>query len=180
MSEDKKTHKKKTFQLPDQLTGSIDLNRLIRELETLDDFLYQAQLRKPGTPMKVQRSSRLLEEVASSNGYSLLEQAHRTKLIESLKNIQAKAPLIHISFAVEPAAGFTQKVVAWTRQHLHQYVMVEIGLQPTIAVGCVVRTNNQIFDMSLRHKFKEYRSVLIKKLAEKTPQPAAAESESPK
>ena len=134
MSESKKTKKPKIFQLPDQLIGSIDLNRLIRELEKLDDFLYQSQLRKPGTPMNVPQSSRLLEDIASTNGYSLLNQKHREHLLSSLKKIQEKAPTIHISFAVEPTHSFSQKLTAWIRKNLHQYLLVEIGLQPTIAV----------------------------------------------
>jgi F0F1-type ATP synthase delta subunit len=172
MSESKKAKKQKIFQLPDQLVGSIDLNRLIRELEKLDDFLYQSQLRKPGTPMKVQQSSRLLEETASSNGYSLLKQTHREHLLKSLRKIEEKAPTIHISFAVEPSAGFSHKLTAWMRKNLHQYLLVEIGLQPTIAVGCSVRTNNQIFDLSLRNRFEEYRNTLFKQMSEPAPKPA--------
>ncbi len=154
------------FKLPNNLIGLIDLSRLIRELETLDDFLYQTELREHGTPMNLPRSSKLLEEIASSNHYSLLDSNQRKGLIQALKTIEEHASVVHVSFAVDPSLNFMKKIVTWMRENIDNYIMVEVGLQPTISVGCVVRTNNKIFDMGLRHRFSESRDVLIKKIAE--------------
>lgn len=154
------------FQLPSDLIGSVDLSRLIRELEELNDFMYQAQIRKPGTSMKLPRCSQILEKLATDNRYSLLDENHRTKLLNSLQVIEAHAPLVHISFAVDPSMSFMKKMVVWVRENIDRYGLVEIGLQPTIAVGCAVRTDNKIFDMSLRNKFREHRQDLINKIAE--------------
>lgn len=172
---DQQTEKSKTFQLPNQLAGSSDLARLIRELERLDDALYQSQIRTPGASVNLPKSSHVLEAIASTNHYSLLDQEHRTRLLNGLRQLDKSAPTIHISFAVEPSSKFVEKIVAWMREHLHQYLLVEVGLQPSIAVGCVVRTNNKIFDMSLRHRFSEYRSVLAEKIAENPHQKDAVE-----
>lgn len=154
------------FSLPVDLIGSVDLNRLIRELEELDDFMYQTELREPGTPMKMPRLSKRLEKITTENHYSLTDQEHRKKLLQSLKVIEDHAPTIHISFAVDPSDKFMQHVAAWMRENIDRYTLVEVGLQPTIAVGCVVRTDNKIFDMSLRNRFHEHRDELIKKLSE--------------
>jgi len=154
------------FQLPADIIGSVELNRLIRELEELNDFMYQTQIRQPGTSMKLPRCSRVLEKVAADNKYSLLDSDHRTKLLNSLQVIEAHAPVVHISFAVDPSTNFMKKIAVWVRENIDRYGLVEIGLQPTISVGCVVRTDNKIFDMSLRNKFREHRDDLIKKIAE--------------
>lgn len=158
---------KKTFQMPPQLAGKVELMRVIREIEELDDFLYQANLRSPGSSLNLpQKTSHLLEKLAETNHYSLLDQSHRELLLKGLRRIDKSAPKVHISFAGEPSAKFMAEVVAWMRENVHQYLLVEVGLQPTISVGCVIRTNNKIFDLSLRNKFYEYRSVLIDKIAE--------------
>lgn len=150
----------KSFVLPLQIVGSVDLSRLIRELETLDDFLHQASIRKPGTAVKLPRSSRLLEEFASENGASLLEESHRKWLIEQAKVFKDKAPRIHMSFAVDPSATFTQKILVWLRQNVHPYILLDVGLQPTIAAGCIVRTTNHVFDLSLREYLQQNRELL--------------------
>jgi F0F1-type ATP synthase delta subunit len=169
MSDAKKTTNQKAFTLPNSLIGGVDLGRLIRELEVLDDFLYQTQIRTPGTSMQIPKTSKTLDEISGDNHYSLLDKNHRAQLLKSLKQLDAHAPVIHMSFAVEASPAFAGKIVAWMRQHIHQYLLVEIGLQPTVSVGCVVRTNNKIFDMSLRNKFLESRGILVKKMAEAEP-----------
>jgi len=154
------------FQLPNNLTGLVDLSRLIRELEELDDFMYQTSIREPGSAMRLPRMSKLLDEIAINNHYSLLDSDQRKKLLKALKTIEEHASVIHISFAVDPTTNFMKKIVTWMRENFDRYVMVEVGLQPTISVGCVVRTNNKIFDMSLRNRFSEHRDVLVKKISE--------------
>ena len=72
--------------------------------------------------------------------------------------------MIHISFAADPSAAFTDKIVAWFRENIHPFVLIQVGLQPTIAAGCVVRTANHSFDFSLRQHFTKQRQLLIDKL----------------
>lgn len=163
MSEKPKT-RKVTFRLPNQIIGTVEMIRIIRELEKLDDFLYQANLRAPGTPTKPPKYTKTLDELAELNQISLLKEAERKKLIEVLKKLENEAPTMHISFAVEPSVSFMQKIVDWSREQLHPYIMVNVGLQPSVVVGCEVRTTNKIFDMSLRNRFKETRKILITEL----------------
>lgn len=161
---------------PDQLVSSVDLARMTRELTALDDSLHQASLREPGQPVKLARSSQTLEELARVNNASLLDPAHRTRMIEILKVLLAHAPRIHISFAVEPSAAFTREVITWLRKNVHELIILDVGLQPTLAAGCTVRTDNKVFDMSLRHRFEDSRHLLYEKIAQIEPAPAPAEA----
>jgi F0F1-type ATP synthase delta subunit len=43
-----------------------------------------------------------------------------------------------------------EKILLWLRQNVHPQVLLQVGLQPAIAAGCVLRTTNKIFDMSLK------------------------------
>jgi hypothetical protein len=154
----------KQFALPEDLISPVDLSRTLRELIALDESLYQANLRSPGQPTKVSRSSRILEDLAAGNGVSLLNAQHRTELIAALKTFDQHAPKVHMSFAAEPTATFTRNIVIWLRKNIHPLLLLDIGLQPTLAAGAMVRTNNKVFDLSLRHHFEENRHLLYEKI----------------
>lgn len=167
-------HKPK-FVLPLAVVGPADVNRLQLELEALEDYLRQQA--QTGQEPKLPKMSRMLESLAEHNAADLLEQADRDRLEVFLKAIEQHAPTIHISFAAEPSAAFTQKVLVWLRGNISSYILLQIGLQPTIAAGCVVRTNNKIFDMSLRQYLTDSRHLLVDALRNlKVEEEAAAEA----
>lgn len=151
--------------LPERLVSSVDLSRTIRELEALDESMRQAALRKPGEPTKLSRSSVTLEELARENGVQLTDATQREQLIGLLHGFMDHAPRIHMSVAAEPSAAFSHRVTIWLRQNIHPLTLLEIGLQPTLAAGCIIRTNNKLFDMSLRHRFKDNRGILYEKIS---------------
>ena len=71
---------------------------------------------------------------------------------------------MHISFSADPSPLFTQKLITWLRAELHPLVLIQIGIQPNMGAGCVVRTTNKYFDFSLRSRFKEKGAVLTQLL----------------
>ena len=155
----------KALALPSVVVGPPDISRLRREIETLNDYMRQAELRKSGEETtKLPRTSRMLEELASLNKLNLLQEADRTRVDAFLDDLMKHAPVVHISFAADPSSAFTAKVVVWLRQNIHPLMLMRIGLQPTIAAGCVVRTPNHYYDFSLRRHFAAKRPVLIDKL----------------
>ncbi len=54
-------HDNRIIVLPTNVTGRMDVGRLVREVEALDNFLEQASVRQPGTPMKMPKTSKLLD-----------------------------------------------------------------------------------------------------------------------
>ncbi len=146
--------------LPTSIVSSIDIRRLNREIEALEEYVAQATARKVGGNSVPPRTSRLLDELATANHLNLLQAADRTTLRSFLQKMQA-APTIHISFSADPSAAFTQKIVAWLRKNIDSHLLLQVGLQPTIAAGCIVRTENKVFDFSLRQNFTQKRQVLI-------------------
>lgn len=166
MNKEKKTEKDFKLKLPDRLAGSADLAKTLRELEKIDDFLYQTKIRTPGRPVTLPKSSKTLDDLVEINGLSLLEESDRKKLLEALEKLQETSPIVHISFASEPTVSFMEKIVGWHRENIHPYVLVNTGLQPSVIVGCEVRTTNKVFDMSLRSKFETMQDALSKQLRE--------------
>lgn len=156
----------KQFSLSNSVTGKRDMARLIREIAALEDSLHQASLRSTGAnaAAKLPKTSRLLDEIVTANSLNLLDADSRTKLQNSLKLIQQKAPVVHMSFSVDPSATFMQKMVTWWRENIDPYVLIEVGLQPNIAAGCLVRTPNHQYDFSLRRRLETQKAELAKYL----------------
>lgn len=146
---------KTTLQLPLSVVSSVDVGRLLREVEAIDDFLKQSAIREPGTPVKMPRTSRLFDEIVEVNQLNVLHEDDRNRLKDFLSEVKKHAPQLHMSFSADPAPLFTQKLIQWMRGNLHPQVLLQVGLQPNIGAGCVVRTTNKYFDFSLRSRFSE-------------------------
>lgn len=149
--------------LPTLIFGSVEVRRLQRELEALDEQLRQMALRRD-EKFEMPRVSRLLDALASENHCDLLRGSDRTVLRDFLTYVLKQAPTVHISFAADPSSAFTAKIVGWFRANIDPLVLVQIGLQPSIAAGCVVRTQNKVFDLSLRNHFSHQTEALIASL----------------
>lgn len=154
----------KKLVLIENIVGKHDISNILRELQSIDEFLKQASIRQPGTPMKLPVTGRLLEEMVQTNNLNLLNAPDRKVLDEFLNEILQTAPLLHISFAIDPSPLLIRKLVLWLRKNIHQYVILQIGLHPNIGAGCVLRTTNKYFDLSLRQKFTDQRDLLLEQL----------------
>ncbi len=152
--------------LPAVIVSPADVRRLRRDLEDLDDFLHQSSLRQGGKAVTLPRIGRQLDELASDAKANLLQKTHRQQLLRFLNDLNNKAPVLHMSFASEPSAAFMNKLVLWLRDNIHPQVLVRIGLQPSVAAGCIVRTANKQYDFSLRQSLENQKPLLIEKLHE--------------
>ena len=142
-----------------------DVMRLARELGALDDFFVGAATRTAGTPQQPPKTTRLLEQLAEANGANLLDEGHRASLKAGLKTLLQKAPVMHISFASEPTPKSVEPIVNWFRQQIHPQALLQVGLAPSIAAGCVLRTPNKFFDMSIRVHLQKQAHLLSELIA---------------
>jgi F0F1-type ATP synthase delta subunit len=153
------------LKLPIGVVSQVDIARLIRELNSLEDFFTSAKTRQAGTPMTPPRLTRMLDALAHDNKCNLLDGTQRQKLTESLDQVLKQSPLLHISFASDPSPRALEIILAWLRTNIHQQTLLQVGLQPTIAAGCMLRTPNKVFDMSLRSHLNSQEPYLAKLIA---------------
>jgi hypothetical protein len=159
------------LQLPNILVSKSDVLRLRREFEALQDYLHQAALRKEDpSAIKLPKTSRLLDEFVSLNQLDLLHRADHERAMQTLTVLHDSAPLLHMSFSSEPSSAFLAKLMLWLRQNIDPLVLVNVGLQPALAAGCIVRTKNKQFDMSLAQSFRKNRQLLADEL--RSPEPS--------
>jgi len=151
--------------LPVLVASRIDVGRLLNEVERIDNALMQLGLRHSGSEVKMPKTSQLMDQTIELNKLNLLQADDRQALIAFLTAVHDRAPVLHISFSADPNATFMEKLVVWLRREIHPQVLVTVGLQPTIAAGCIVRTTNKYFDFSLRKDFSTKRDLLVEQLA---------------
>lgn len=167
------------LQLPVGAATRSDIRRLQSEVEAIDNFLSQAAIRQPGTPVQLPKTSRVFDETVAANQLNMLQAPDRQLLAQFLQALHEKAPILHMSFNSDPSALFVQRLTTWLREHVHPYALLQIGLHPNIGAGCVVRTTNKYFDFSLRERFTSTRELLISQLHNKPvaqkPVPAAVQ-----
>ncbi len=162
--------------LPVIVTGMADVGRLIRELELIDNTLLQLGLRTGGSEVKMPKTSRLMDQVIHDNRLNLLQQADRAVLRQFLATIKQQSPVLHMSFSTDPPPRFLETLVTWLRREIHPAALLNIGLQPNIGAGCILRTTNKQFDFSLRQDFQKKRDLLLSQLAAPTAKPPAPAS----
>jgi F0F1-type ATP synthase delta subunit len=170
-------HEKKMVGLPILVATPTDLGRLIRELEDLNEQILQAGLRDKEHAVKKPETSRFMDKVLEINKVDLLDEAERKLLYGFLNDIKSKAPVIHMSFSADPSPAFMDKLVSWLRQEIHPVILVTVGMQANLGAGCIVRTTNKYFDLSLRQDFMSKRDLLLKAISEKAPAVSAAPQE---
>lgn len=152
------------LQLPDSVTTLIEVGRVERELSAVDEFALQSKVRTAGKQPALPKTSRMLEELAKANDCNLLVENDRDRLKKQIVNLRQQAPVVHLSFASEPSPTFLSKIVGWFRREVDPKIILQVGLQPSIAAGCVVRTSNKYFDLSLRKHFFDHRQLLLDKI----------------
>lgn len=156
----------KALKLPIQIISTSDLARLKREVELIDNFFLEAAIRGGSSAKSIPQISQHLGVLVSDNGLNILHNDDRLKLKEFLNEVSLKAPVVHLSFAVDPRPDFLMKILAWLRSEAHPFALIKIGLQPNIAAGCVMRTTNKYFDLSFKQKLAAGRDKLALSLKE--------------
>lgn len=156
--------------LPLSVVSPVDVGRLLRELESIENLISQSTINSHDAGPKTPKTSLLMEQTIELNKLDLLEVDDRKQLLELLTIVKQQAPLLHVSFSSDPAPAFIEKLMAWLRREIHPTVLLTIGLQPNIGAGCIVRSTNKYFDFSLRKDLLGKRELLLDKIiSEKVP-----------
>lgn len=150
-----------TLILPVSIVTKADVGRIEREVAAVDDFLEQATIRQPGTAVTLPKTTKVIDEIISVNKLNLLVAAERKALLQFLNQTREKAPELHMSFSAEPSPAFLQKLTTYLRQHIHPQTLLQVGLQPTIGAGFMLRTTNKYYDFSLRTTLKSKHEILM-------------------
>lgn len=132
-----------------------------RELRQFSDVVMQSVMRHD-SPIKYPPISSVLRSLAVANQVDLRDEKASIVLLEQLDKLKYHAPTLHISFPAEPSNEVLRKLVMWLRKEIDPEIIIQVGLQPSIAAGVILRTPNRQFDFSLRRHLLNNRDMLIK------------------
>lgn len=149
------------LKLPGRMVSRGDLNRISRELNKLNDVMVGSELKGAPETVLQQNTTPLLSELANLNGINLGDETKRRELNEALGQLVQTAPALHISFTSEPSPNSLDKLITWLRANIHPQVLLSVGLQPSIAAGCVLRTPNRVIDMGLKQTLIKQQPLLL-------------------
>lgn len=154
------------FALPPSVVSKVDLSRLVRDLEAVDNQLTEAAVRAK-TGMQVTAQPQItdrLRDFLSLNKLTLENSNQRTVLMKQLRDLKDNVPIIHMTFAVEADPTSLGQLTQWLRTSIHPQAVIAVGLQPGLIAGVYLRTPNHIHDLSLKSKLHESRGLLVKEL----------------
>jgi hypothetical protein len=160
------------FALPMAVVTPSDLGRLIRELEHIEDRLQKLKVHGPDHSIAMPKTTHQMEKLITLNKFNLLHPGDRHALRTFLASVKKEAPVMHISFSSEPSPALLERL-------LNPLVLLTIGLQPAIGAGCIVRTTNKYFDLSLRQTFIAKRQLLLEQIIPPAPSPLPQPVEAP-
>lgn len=154
------------FILPSSIVSRLDITRLVTELERVDAELLSAAVHaKVGVATYAQPVlSDQLTDFLVKNSFTLNDSHARTALIQQIRILKDKVPVMHMTFAATADYESLQKIAQWLRASVHPQVVIAVGLQPSLVGGVYLRTPNHIHDMSLRTLLHGRSNVLVKEL----------------
>ena len=147
------------LRLPTAIASRQDVTRAHRELRTFTDLVMQSIMRHDN-PVKYPAISGNLRALAVENQIDLRNEEACNDLLKRLEYVKLNAPNVHISFPTDPSQEVLQKLVTWLRKEIEPNIVIQVGLQPTIAAGIVLQTPNHQFDFSLRQHLYKNRGML--------------------
>jgi hypothetical protein len=154
------------FILPPSVVTKVDVSRLVSEVERLDSELTTAAVRaKTAAPQAPQPMvSEQLASFLTQNKIAFDTPQNRTSLVQQLRILKDKVPVIHMTFAVQSDPESLRQIVQWLRTSVHTQAVISVGLQPSLIAGVYLRTPNHVHDLSLRTLLTGQHDVLVKEL----------------
>lgn len=154
------------FILPITIVTKRDIARLVREFEALDGALTEKKVRKKaGAKAKTMPAlSQRLQAFLDVNPMNLENTTVRRSYVKQLRLLKENIAVIHMSFAVETDVESIQRLISWLREFVHPLAVIEVHIQPALVAGVYIRTQNKVFDLSVRNALVKKRVELQKEL----------------
>lgn len=151
------------LKLPIYLTSKRDVLKLRREVEVVADSLLQQRVakEKAGVDRKMKEPSAELRGFLEANSIEYSEDK-LDEIEKTLASVYENAIQIRMSFASEPEKESLEKLVGWFRDNVTPAIFIQVGIQPRIAGGVILRTNHKRYDFSLRSMLLKNSDKLMK------------------
>lgn len=131
----------------------------------IEDFLAQSKKTVAETAMLRELPHDFFDSFTQATFYGALDQL--VKETAKLKKLSLTVPVAFTHSDIE-AIG------TWARAEIDATLLVDIDVDPTLAVGCRIGWNNRLHDFSSEYLFAKQREVLRAQFATRLSAPASA------
>ncbi len=141
------------FKLPNSIGGKRDLIMTLRQIEQIVNDRLQDDVRERFGAKRVgtKAGQRMVNELLELN--KLKDDTESLKTVQKeLEQIKENAGQLRISFSQEPDQDMYQQIVKWFRTEIDPGVLVQIGVQPAIGAGFILKTPMRRYDFSVKTK----------------------------
>lgn len=154
------------FVLPPSLVSKADVSRLVGEFEVLDNAYTSKAVRKKAAASDeaMPALSPQLTDFLDQNPVDLEDAGTRSAYSKQLKLLKNNLKVMNMTFAVVADPESLQKLSAWARESVHPQVVIDAHFQPALVAGVYLRSQNHVFDFSVRNALKSKRSELKNEL----------------
>lgn len=153
-----------TARLPQELATVPDLFMAYRELRAAVEAADQVNL-TTGRPLLTQVDmSASLAEFFRVNELDIGDGRHRAVALAALEDLRNSATTISVSFASQPSLGAVRVISKWFRDNVSPTAVLQVGVSPSIVAGCIVRTQNRVFNFTLNKQFEDAKPALAEKI----------------
>ena len=154
------------LKLPASLVTKHQFIHFLNDFEIFDEAMTAYEI-KASTgaennpmPAEDQRITQFLGE----NNLASNDSGARANVVETLRSIRKVAPIVHMTFSAEADPASLADVAAWFRETMHPHALLEVGLQPHLVAGAYIRSQNKVYDYSLRARIVGQRASLVEAL----------------
>lgn len=141
------------FVLPNFVVSKRDIIKMQRYIELYLDAMLQQRVSK--STAQVDRATpkltKKIEDLFSQNHLDPNEVSLKA-VHGKLEEIKEHAYNVRIAFASEPSDEVIGRVADWFRREIDNTILLQVGVQPSIAAGCVLQTGPHRYDFSLRQQ----------------------------
>lgn len=151
------------IKLPTAVATKHQFVRFLAEFESLDGELTNQEIRAStgveGGPGAAENLS--IAQFLQENGIALTDSDGRTHMLEGLRSLRKTAPVVHLTFAGEADPASLAEIADWFRKNMNPHTLIEVGLQPGLVAGTYIRSQNKVYDYSLRSRIIGKRDSLV-------------------
>jgi hypothetical protein len=152
------------FKLDNSIYKLAQLRRISFELNQLILKIEQNRIIDPNYQIAQNSLGVEVVKLIELNNIDINSISDLKRLESSLEQIGQHPALIHFSFNQEADSQVLQKLVAYIRENIYPNVLISVGLDPSITIGCRIRLTNKSFDFSLRSRLNKNKDLLLDKI----------------
>jgi len=157
------------IKLPTSIVSLNDLMDLIAEISSYLSWYNHQQIKSKVSKKASKDQYNLSPTAANLIRDSLANKQITSKDIESLiaklKQLKDKSTTVTITLAAIPSPGIKKTLTSWCRDNISDKALINFNFNREILGGMVIKTNNHIYDWSIRRQLIASKDKLAEALS---------------